>query len=281
MNKPFSRRFGYQDVPPQLRLGEVSDQFRNRVKYAFGKILDDISFNDALSSAGFGEARISQVGKDLIANYWAETLGNDPNDAPVRFGTVKGFIDKLILKGKFWAVFDLCEYFANHARNREEFKNLVENACEQERLSYRFREGLFYAFGNAEQAKSLEKSINDMNENGLHNSSGHLLNSSRLLAEGDYSGSVRESAHALESVVRQLANGPKTFGPALSEISKVHSIHPAIKGIINKVYGYSSDEEGARHPLVGKAESDASESDALFTMTVAGSSISYLLSIHG
>lgn len=106
----------------------------------------------------------------------------------------------------------------------------------------------------------------------------HLVNAAEALRKGDWSGSVRESIHAVESVATALAPGDGTLGAALKTIEKRGHLHGALKAAFEKLYGYSSDEKGVRHALVFDDRAKVDEADALFMLGACASFISYLLS---
>lgn len=49
---------------------------------------------------------------------------------------------------------------------------------------------------------------------------------------------------------------------ALTALSKRMEIHPALKGGMEKLYGFTSDEDGIRHPILD--EPNVGEEDARF-----------------
>jgi hypothetical protein len=68
----------------------------------------------------------------------------------------------------------------------------------------------------------------------------HLAKAASELSAGHFAGSVRESIHAVESVVRVLESGGD-FGKALSTLEKKVKIHGALKAGFKSIYGFTSD----------------------------------------
>ena len=67
-----------------------------------------------------------------------------------------------------------------------------------------------------------------------------------------------------------------TLGTALGKLeSKGVVIHDNLKGAFKKIYWYTSDAQGIRHGLLGKADLDVE--DAKFMLIACSAFINYLL----
>ena len=92
---------------------------------------------------------------------------------------------------------------------------------------------------------------------------------------------MRESIHAVESVARQLAPGSsKSLKQALNSLEDSGRLHHALRDAIDKLYGYTSDEEGIRHPLIENATSPVGQDEAVFMLGACASFASYLWRRH-
>lgn len=98
------------------------------------------------------------------------------------------------------------------------------------------------------------------------------------MRRGDWSGSVRNSIHAVEATATVLAPESNTLGKALNALDQKGHIHGGLKAAFSQLYGYTSDDEGIRHALVFKDSPTVDESDALFMLGACSSFVSYLLS---
>jgi hypothetical protein len=71
----------------------------------------------------------------------------------------------------------------------------------------------------------------------------------------------------------------KKFSDALAALNSQIAIHPAFRDALLKLYGYSSDEKGIRHPFL---ESDDATrvgmAEAVFMFGACASFITYLIS---
>ena len=148
-------------------------------------------------------------------------------------------------------------------------------------MAYRLKDKMVIAVGNEQQAHTFEVAYDLLEEKALAGASTHLKMGARLLAQGDYSGSVRESISSVESIARHIAPEAQSFGAALNIVHKSHpgKIHPAMNEAFKKLYGYTSDEEGIRHPLINANAAAVTEEDALFMLGACSAFIPYLGSL--
>src|SRR5699024_6978603 len=91
----------------------------------------------------------------------------------------------------------------------------------------------------------------------------------------DYRNSIKESISAVESYCSIMVREPKaTLGKALAKIEVKNDIHPSLKEAFNKLYGYTSDEEGIRHKLLDAP--NVKQEDAVFMLVACSAFINYL-----
>jgi hypothetical protein len=75
----------------------------------------------------------------------------------------------------------------------------------------------------------------------------------------------------------KLINGTRGGGlhGALEAVAAKIELHPALKSGFEKLYGYTSDEDGIRHPILD--ERKVEESDALFMIVTCSAFVNFLL----
>ena len=132
-----------------------------------------------------------------------------------------------------------------------------------------------------EEGNVIVSALRMLRQTGLNASATHLRNASESINQADWAGSVRESINAVESVARQL--DPKsagTLGPALASIEQRGGLHPALKEAFNKLYGYTSNEQGIRHALLDRDTADVGMDEAVFMLGACASFASYLARKH-
>ena len=81
----------------------------------------------------------------------------------------------------------------------------------------------------------------------------------------------------MESVARQIAPESQTLGDALRVLEKTGLLqHSALKAGFDKLYGYTNDEQGIRHALLGQGKPNVGPDEAVFMFGACASFASYL-----
>jgi hypothetical protein len=122
----------------------------------------------------------------------------------------------------------------------------------------------------------MERAFADLEATEFHGARQHLRNAGEELTNGNNAGSIRESIHAVESVVRTLEQDGD-FAKALAKLDAKVKIHGAMKIGFDKLYGFSSDEKGIRHSLLDQSAAKVDEVDALFMIGACAAFVSYLI----
>ena len=128
-----------------------------------------------------------------------------------------------------------------------------------------------------QEGEAVIGAIEEFRNVGLQGTEVHLRKAAELINSGGWSGAVRGSIRAAESVARQLdPDTSKKLGPALASLERSGGLHPAIKEAFRRLYGYTSDEEGVRHSLITDAESPGGLDEAVFMLGACVAFASYL-----
>ena len=106
----------------------------------------------------------------------------------------------------------------------------------------------------------------------------HIRSGMELINKEDYASSVRESMHAVESiVVSRNSKNEQTFSKALKVLERDSVIpHPALARGILALYGYASNEEGIRHARVDNVASHLGIEEAVMMSNVCATIAWYL-----
>jgi hypothetical protein len=123
---------------------------------------------------------------------------------------------------------------------------------------------------------TLERAFADLAAAEFRGARAHLQKASGELTQGRYADSVRESIHAVESVVRVLEPSGD-FSKALAKLEAKFRIHGALKSGFGSLYGFTSDEKGIRHALLEAGAPAVDETDALFMIGACAAFVSYLI----
>lgn len=271
-NLTFSQRNGLSPLPPQLSLGEVSNEMKLYFDYYIGLEFERESFVDATGTYFYPSyARVSQ---DLHVKFFKL----HPSSFSSKTSLVKNRIDSIVRGENYGLLFDLVEFFFNHDLCSSAFKTELANVFEETRSAYRVKDNKILAIGTVEQKNTFETALEAADSMGTNAPKTHLISSGTHLRNGDWADSVRESIHAVESVTKFLEPNASTLGPALNKLEQKGYLHGGLKRAFATLYGYTSDEEGIRHAKVFEDVANVDETDALFMLGACSSFVSFVLS---
>jgi|HubBroStandDraft_6_1064221.scaffolds.fasta_scaffold122011_2 hypothetical protein len=183
---------------------------------------------------------------------------------------------KAISSGKYYEVFGWIQ-FVLRSRPPDTFARQIQVALERGRAAYRVVDTNTIApFGSDAERDGIERAFADLAATEFHGARKHLREAAEKLTAGQSADSIRESIHAVESIVGVLE--PKgDFAKALGRLEGKAKIHGALKAGFSSLYGFTSDEKGIRHPLLEKGDANVDESDALFMLGACAAFVSYLI----
>lgn len=268
--RPFSERNGLQTTPPQLKLGEVSNTLRRLLDYAIAKEIERVE-EFGIDYCYFAKPWL-EVATDWHVKFCQKPVSSFNNKSY----TVRKELEAQIGRLNLGLLFDLIEFFARHPLCSSQLKSDLASAFIEARAAYRLIDGLVIAIGTEQQAAAFEAAIADAEAFGAQASQRHLLQAGLALKDGSWADSVRESIHAVEAMGRKINPKAATLGPALKILENDGYIHGSLKAAFDKLYGYTSDEDGIRHAL-SAAEARVDEVDALFMLGACASFVSYLI----
>lgn len=269
---PFSQRNGLQPIPPQMKVGEASDELRRLIYYYIGFEIQ------RGSGSGFDGTFFKSDLRRVATDFHVLFDKQSPDTFRHSVSTFQERLQRFIQAGNIGLIFDLVEFFLRHPRCSEELKNELASAFVTARAAYRVIDNSYIvAIGTEQQAAAFVRAIGDTEATGGLAARRHLLAAGGALRNADWAGCIRESIHAVEAVAVRLAPEATTLGAALKILEQRGHLHGSLKAAFGSLYGYSSDEEGVRHALVFSDEARVDEADALFMLGACASFVSYLL----
>ena len=280
----FSQAQGYEALPQPLKLEEVSTDARKalwNVLYVY-VYADRAEVNASFSSRSLNQS----VWNGIFYTLHTETLGNtaDQFDSSDHVQNLLQYQEDILDRMRFNKLFDLLQAIMRHPSCPGEVIHGISEAFRDEGLAYFVdTEGLPTIMPAATQAEGsqIRAALDELRRASLDGAVTHLKDASGCINAADWSGSIRESIHAVESVARLLdPKAASTLGPALTSLEKQGRLHPALKKAFSKLYGYTSDEQGIRHALLDDTESPAGQDEAVFMLGACASFASYLWRRH-
>lgn len=269
----FSQRNGFEPMPTQFVLGVVPPQLRRLLQLAFTREIDRNSYRTY--NGQYFKPNWITVAED----FHVKLLKKSPISSANRPHELSPLILQSVGRLPLPDLSDLTEFFIRNRGCSDDFKSDIREAFEASRSAYRVIDNKIVAIGNDEEADAFVAALAATETASADGARKHLINAGQDLKAAKWADSVRESIHAVESVARGIS-GKKKLSDALTDLEKSHGIHPALKGGFDKLYGYTSDSQGVRHPLIDDATAKVDETDALFMLGACASFVSYLLARH-
>jgi AbiJ-like protein len=184
-------------------------------------------------------------------------------------------------------IYDLLEYVVGAAsiwsRNRVRIDRaiaLANAALQREHSGFRFIAGELTRNIHPVEAAAVEEARDRAATSGFD---GVRQNIDQALAlfgkrpEPDFRNAIKEAMSAVEGAVK-LIQGQKTGGlaAALDALSERVEIHGALKAGLKQLYGFTSDADGIRHPILDAPKVD--EGDARFMIVACSAAVNWLIS---
>lgn len=274
----FSERYGHRAVQRVIQVDDVDDALRTRlwnvmVNHVFGGPNDDASLLAPLRPG----MRIYP----LAATIYEEYLGAALDDLPLYISGFQQDLRRHWMKAPWWEVYDLLEETVDAfqgTRERQMFVHALNTALEKGLSGFRVVSGELVPMTSGAEIAAVETALEEARPLvGVHT---HLQTALRFLGakpDPEYRNSIKESISAVESLCLLLTGerGKGGFTAALRLLATRTTIHPALQGAFEKLYGYTSDADGIRHALLD--ESDLGVEDALYMLVSCSAFVSYVM----
>ena len=269
----FSVAQGYKPLPQPLKLEELDHRARVGIWNAFYVTFVDLDWVDAID-----EDELAELTFNLHMEFFGGTIDEAPDEDNCGdyFDDFKGYF----MKWEFNQVFDFLTFLMRHRVCPETFISELCEVFSDCQLAYVIDTGLsptIYPSSTPEEGQAIIDALGVLKEYGLDGARQHLMQSSVFINRGQWAHSVHESISAVESVARRIAPETNTLGDALKQLKKQGLLkHPALHQGLERLYGYTSDEQGVRHSLLDQGESNVGQDEAVFMLGACASFASYL-----
>ena len=265
----FSQRKGIKEIKNAVQINSIDEDLRNGLWDAI-----KIYFNDKISY----EALYDREWKPLPIIIW-HSYFKKPIDTIPQYA--RDFIKKMrdyFFECEWYEAYDLIEFLIIRADkyhfNLKEFIDFCNGILKREVSAYRIIGDKISEITSEEEISEIEEALSTALKPVHH----HLKRSLELLSDRktpDYRNSIKEAISAVEAICKIITNDDKeTLGKALKKIDPKIEIHPALKDAFDKLYGYTSDEDGIRHALLDIPNLDFE--DAKFMLVSCSAFINYL-----
>lgn len=265
----FGQAEGATPLPRQLELKEVSDELVARLWFYFKSTIESDCYRGWLTD--------NSRRYDILVRWHILHEHKPIDELSLVQDNVLAHVKSILYSRNYIIVFDFIQFIARLNKPPTNYNAFVSDALTSCRAAYRLIDNTIVPVASKEEADTVTNAFQDIANAEANGARVHLQDAASNLTAGKYADSVRHSISAVESVARLLSKNAKTLGPALTELEKQGALHTALKEGFNKLYGFTSDEEGIRHALLDKDAANVDEADALYMMGACAAFVSYLL----
>ncbi|MGJ5041402.1 MULTISPECIES: AbiJ-NTD4 domain-containing protein [unclassified Bradyrhizobium] len=266
----FAQAEGEEPLPSQLKRTEVSRKLRAILWSYIHTELGRTSVRNTYAYVGGNW-------KNALMHAHVHLFHLPIDEFDARFSRATEEVKSVIMRGNWLTFYGWIDHILR-LKPTPQFSHDIQRILTSCLSHYRVVDGaILCPLGSDEEAATVERAFVDLKvAPGLTGGREHLRLASQALTAGNFADSVRESMHAVESVVRML-EPHADFSKALANLETKTNIHGALKKGFLAIYGFTSDEQGIRHALLDKGAPDVDEADALFMIGACSAFISYLL----
>lgn len=275
----FSQRVGIEPVREVLQVDSVDLALLNGLWNALTIVYwEEVAWSSGLYPGHYLSARSNSAYRDLCRQLWTDYFKLPLDDLPNDWDVVLRRIREYFVGSAWYSIYDFIEFVSMHfpdTQRNAKFRAIANRVLERELSAYRFVDKQVVRVVDYEEIKAIEEAV----ATPLSGARLHLRRALELLADRqspDYRNSIKESISAVESMCRMLGGeGPVSLPRALRALSAKVRVHPALQGAFEKLYGYSSDEEGVRHALL-KDDAQVGFEEAKFMLIACSAFVNFV-----
>lgn len=272
----FSQRKGLKPLEKVLQRDSLDEETRNRLwtvlkRFFWDKWSEHFQYDRAA-------AQIESLLNSLWFRFFKEPSDTQPPMYPGRYYRGKGYYDVLrafFFEAPWNEALDLMEFILAELppEMTTEFCVLANRVLTEENSALRIVNLQFLEITNESEIKEVDEAA----QSGLDGVSKHISAATQFLSDRknpDYRNSIKESISAVESLFKTMTKlRSATLADGLKTMKKSIVIHPALLAGFEKIYAYTSDQDGVRHAIFDSPNS--SFSDAKFMLVSCSAFINY------
>lgn len=283
MEGDFSQRMGLRPASKLIQVKEMDSDLRTGLWNAAYTHYWNRFIPYYQGGTGIKSSNMEQFAADIHGRFLRLRL----DQLPHAFQTLVESLSQLYQAGDWDRVYSFVEFAIKHApsfnseydefTSTEQFVSECNEVLQTENSAYRIVNGLVTRITDPEEIAEIDKALSS--SGGYIGVKTHLQTALVMLTERDnpdYRNSIKESISAVESLAKQITGNPHaTLAPALSELEKHHSLHPALKSAFSSLYGWTSNADGIRHALMDV--SNLTHADARFMLITCSAFINFAI----
>lgn len=257
-------------VPVKMQIDDMDEPLRNSIWNVIGRIVPgDEARSVSMDAVTAIAEHVLRVPVDVLSGY-----------------IPKPWLLRRYMALKWYEVYELLEFVVRHADVLSNAEVTVADAViEANRVLGREHSGFRFVGGeltgniDPAEAAEVERSLVLAKNAGLAGVQQHITQALALFGkrpEPDYRNAIKEAISAVEGAVK-LIEGVRGGGldKALDALSKRIEIHGALKAGLNSLYGFTSDEDGIRHPILDQP--NVGEEDARLMIVTCSAAVNWII----
>ena len=276
----FSQRYGYEPLPEPMRLEHISEALRRDIWNSVrAHLLKRRTF-------AYGATFFKEKEKRFIERVLGRPEKTPESRVSTDYEEVMNKFEHIMMSGCFSRILDFLEVVFDEMEFPDIFAEQIKDLFKRHAAAYWLdlsqRPYRFSPSASQEQAEATQQAIETIRRGGMDGAATHLRQAAGHVNAGQYTDSIADGIHAVESVARMMdSNSSKTLGPALGSLERAGVLkHPALRRAFDTLYGYTNTEQGIRHALLDKDSADVGLSEAIFMLGACASFAAYLSEKH-
>ena len=274
----FSERYGYKPIREIIQKESMDDDLKN----GLWNVLHSYIWNRIEHGRNQSLLTNNSNINSLVKSYWANLFKLPIDTIPLYTKDSLKLIREYFFKCEWHKIHSLIEETIEHypyqrVSNKDSFIDALNNILELENSAYRLINNAITPITSEQEIQSIEGALKNTNQySGVQQ---HLNQALKLMSDRtnpNYSKSMHDSISAVEGLAKILLEDDSiTLGKAIPKLRTKYSLHPVLMESLNKLYGYTSDEDGIRHGSPNP--STMSYIDAKFMLVACTNFINYLI----
>lgn len=281
----FAQRERKAPLPEPMKLEHVPRKFKQLVWLAIEQAIDSQSIIQKQHYKFWNHSM-----ERILFDYRHDVQGLLADDARLKSydgpDRDKKWVKELLNDSEYHDVLSFVEFIIRHELCPEILCDDIKSAFEQVSMAYYIQDvnGLPTIIPRFSDkfGEAIQQAIETIGEAEMEGAATHLSEAAKHINNQQFSDSIADSVHAVESVARLIS--PKkanTLRPALDSLESAGVIkHRVLKNAFSKLYDYTSDEQGIRHALLNKDSPEVGLDEAMFMFGACASFAAYLVNKH-
>jgi hypothetical protein len=280
----FSDRIGATKVSLELYIDSIPDSLRNSIWNLILELYTNPANGDERRklclylAKNFRKSRVDQV--------------------PSRGWEVGEWLQSYYYSLEWYEIYNVVEFLVNHhyfilhdhpgnqidqrrlSSVVKSMENQFNHIFKVERAGYRFIGGILSPITDRVELEAVTMSLHQLNEAKLTGAKDHIQTALELFSlrpSPDYRNSIKESISAVESISKIIGSKDGDgISTALRALSEKANLHGSLRSAFEKLYGFTSDDEGIRHAMID--DPTVGFDEAKYMIVSCSAFCSYLLS---